>query len=94
MYKYTTLAKLIVPAFLIFTFSLSAQTPDLPSEVEGVTTSWWSQVQKDIAQKEYVVNYDAKDKSYRAFNRKNGIISSLNAGKFSLKPTLDSAIYE
>jgi hypothetical protein len=90
MYKYTTLAKLIVPAFLIFTFSLSAQTPDLPSEVEGVTTSWWSQVQKDIAQKEYVVNYDAKDKSYRAFNRKNGIISSLNAGKFSLKPTLDS----
>jgi hypothetical protein len=90
MYKHTTLAKLIVPAFLIFTFSLSAQTPDLPSEVEGVTTSWWSQVQKDIAQKEYVVNYDTKDKSYRAFNRKNGIISSLNAGKFSLKPTLDS----
>ena len=90
MYKYTTLAKLIVPAFLIFTFSLSAQTPDLPSEVEGVTMSWWSQVQKDLAHKEYVVNYDTKDKSYRAFNRKNGIISSLNAGKFSLKPTLDS----
>jgi len=83
-------SKLALFALLIFTFSLSAQTPDLPSDVEGISTSWWSQVQKDLAQKEYVVNYDTKDKSYRAFNRKNGIISSLNAGKFLLKPTLDS----
>ena len=90
MPKHYKITKLVLPAFLLFTFSLLAQTPDFPSEVEGVSTSWWSQVQKDLAQKEYVVNYDAKGKSYREFNRKNGIISSLNSGKFSLKPTLDS----
>jgi hypothetical protein len=55
-------------------------------KVSGISASWWSQVQKDLAQKEYVVKYDTQDKSYRAFNRKNGIISSLNSGKFLLKP--------
>jgi len=90
MSKLYRITNLIVSAFLLFNLSLSAQTPDLPSEVEGVSPSWWSQVNEDLAQREYIVNYNVQDESYRAFNRKNGIISSLNSGKFSLKPTLDS----
>ena len=54
------------------------------------TAGWWAQVQQDLAQKEYTIRYNEKDNSYRAFNRENGIIGSLNSGSFVLRPRLDS----
>ena len=39
---------------LFFGLYSLAQTPDLPSDVDGVSLSWYEQVQKDLSEREYV----------------------------------------
>ena len=41
---------------LFFGLYSLAQTPDLPSDVDGVSLSWYEQVQKDLSEREYVLH--------------------------------------
>ena len=76
---------------LFFGLYSLAQTPDLPSDVDGVSLSWFEQVQKDLSEREYVLHQNQTNTNqYRAFNRSNGLIGQLKPGSMSLTPNPDS----
>ena len=87
-----TIKKINTLTLLLFVglYSL-AQTPDLPSDVDGVSLSWFEQVQKDLSEREYVFLQNLTNTNqYRAFNRSNGLIGQLKPGSMSLTPNPDS----
>ncbi len=80
-----------VLAILFLNYFLLAQTPELPSDVQGATTSWYTQIQKDLSAREYLLHQEeSASNQFRAFNRKNNIIGHLKAGSLYLEPKPDS----
>lgn len=85
----TSINSLVLCIFLTCFTSLGlSQTSDvqLPENVSG---NWWSEVQKDIEQREY--HFSSEDQiTYRAPNRANDIVAFVQPGNFEMQPRLDS----
>ncbi|MFB1003911.1 MAG: hypothetical protein QMC70_07230 [Bacteroidia bacterium] len=81
-----------IAAFMLgLNFSLLAQIFDLPSDIDGVSTGSYGQVQKGFSAREYVMHQnEVETNQYRAYNRSNSSIDTLRPSSMSLIPKPDS----
>ena len=84
----------ILVLFLIIPLSkvnFAQSNSSKPINAPGATTSWYTQIQKDLSAREYLLHQEESAfNQFRAFNRKNNIIGHLKAGSLYLEPKPDS----